>query len=455
MPNEEGLYYNGNMKKVIAILVCKILRIIGKLVGKGSSLPGKYALKIDRDILSKVQLPKYVIAVTGSNGKTSTVEMIHHMLENAGYSVAYNREGSNQIEGVTTFILENTTLTGKFKKDVVLIESDERYARHTFKHFHPTHYIITNLYRDQLTRNGHPEWIYDIVKESIYDDSILILNGDDPQVNSFGVGHGNKVYTFGIEKYSGSDEVNRSRYNDWIYCPVCHSKMTYKYVHFNHVGSYECRNCGFGRKDPDFKVTSVDLQEGKLVLDGKYEIDLALKSLYNAYNILATYSLGSLLGIDKKVIVDSLNNYILKSGRVREFKLGEKRGTLLLSKHENSISYNQSLRVISAYPGDVTVYIMVDAISRKYFTSETSWLWDIDFEFLQSENVKKIIIAGLYASDVAERLSYAGIDFSKVYINKDIPQAISYMEKEAVGHIYAVTCFSDQEKLLSRVEAIR
>ena len=136
------------MKKVLAIIVCKIVRVIGKLVGKGSSLPGKIALKIDPNILSEVKLPKYVIAVTGSNGKTSTVEMIKAVLDKSGLSVAYNGEGSNQIEGVTTFILDNADLKGNVKKDVVLLESDERYARHTFKHFVPTYYVITNLYRD-------------------------------------------------------------------------------------------------------------------------------------------------------------------------------------------------------------------------------------------------------------------------------------------------------------------
>ncbi len=440
---------------MIAILLCKLLRFVGKIVGKGSSLPGKYALKVDPDILQKVKYPKYIIAVTGSNGKTSTVEMINRMLTSAGYSVAYNKEGSNQIEGVTTFILENVDLSGTFRKDVVLIESDERYARHTFKHFHPTHYIITNLYRDQLTRNGHPEWIYDIVKDSIYPDSVLILNGDDPLVNAFGQDHPNKVYTFGIEEYDDSVKENVSRYNDGIYCPVCDGKMKYKFIHFNHVGSYECPHCGYKRKDPDFKITNVDLDEGYLVLDDRYEVKLSLKSIYNAYNILAVYSIGSLLGIDGTLIAESLNNYILRSGRVREFTIGEKEGTLLTSKHENSISYDQSMRVIRRYPGDVTVLIIVDAISRKYFTSETSWLWDIDFEMLQSGNVKKIVIAGLYASDVAERLSYAGIDFDRVSVYKQIPEAIEYLRENAVGHIYCITCFSDQDKLLSRVKEVR
>ena len=437
------------MKKILAIIVCKIVRAVGKLVKRGSSLPGKWALKIDPNILSKVKLPKYVIAVTGSNGKTSTVEMIKEVLEAGGLTVAYNGEGSNQIEGVTTFILENSTLTGKVKTDVVLMESDERYARHTFKHFVPTHYVITNLYRDQLTRNGHPEWIYDIIKDSIHDGSLLILNADDPLVNGFEAK--DRVY-FGIDKNKDSTITNNSVYDDGVYCPKCKAKMVYSYYHYNHIGSYECSSCDYKRNEPKYHISDVDLDEGYLVIDGEYKINLALKSIYNAYNIIATYSLGRELNIDPAIIVKTLNNYILKNGRVVNFKIGDKEGTLLTSKHENSISYNQSLRVAKRYPGDVTVMIMVDAISRKYFTSETSWLWDIDFHFLNSTNIKKIVLTGLYASDIAERLEYADVDFDKIYIEKDIPTAIDYLSKEAVGHTFVVTCFSDQHKLLNRVE---
>ena len=45
------------MRKFLAIVVCKLGRFVGKLVGKGSSMPGKFALKICPDILRRVQLP--------------------------------------------------------------------------------------------------------------------------------------------------------------------------------------------------------------------------------------------------------------------------------------------------------------------------------------------------------------------------------------------------------------
>ena len=50
------------MKVFITILVCKLLRFVGKLIGKGSSFPGQIALKLCPDILSRVTLPEYIIA---------------------------------------------------------------------------------------------------------------------------------------------------------------------------------------------------------------------------------------------------------------------------------------------------------------------------------------------------------------------------------------------------------
>ncbi len=438
------------MRMFLTILVCKLLRFIGKLIGKGSSLPGEIALKLDPNILRKLTLPKYVIAVTGSNGKTSTVEMISQILRKSGLTVAYNKEGSNQIEGVTTFLLSDSTLRGKLRSDVVLIESDERFARHTFKHFIPTHYVITNLYRDQLTRNGHPEWVYDIIGQSIHEGSRLILNADDPLVSCFGYGKEDVIY-FGVDRFSESTEENTSVYNDGKYCPYCKAPMEYEYYHYNHIGNYHCESCGHRRHDTQYTVTEVNLSDGYIIIDGEHRIDLALKSIYNVYNILAAYSVARLVGIDEEKIAESISSYVLKNGRVVTFTAGEKKGTLLTSKHENSISYDQSLRVARAHPEDTTVMVIVDRVSRKYFTSETSWLWDIDFELLEHDNIKKIILAGAYASDLAERFSYTQIDPAVITVKKQVADAVEELKKHAVGYSYVITCFSDKDKFLAQV----
>ena len=330
------------MRKILAILVCKLVRFVGGLVGKGSSLPGKYALKLCPDILSRVTLPPYIIAVTGSNGKTSTVEMIAAILSAAGKEVVYNKEGSNQIEGVTTLILTHSTLGGKMRGDVLLLESDERYAQYSFRYFHPTHFVITNLYRDQLTRNGHPEWVYDAIKPAIHPDTTLVLNADDPLVSCFARDHApEKVKWFGLEECSISTKEHRGIYHDGARCPVCKGKMEYSVYHYAHIGHYHCPACGHRRQTPDFAVTALDLEAGKLAVNGETEISLAFKSIYNVYNILAAWSVCSLVGATGAVMAQTINNYILKNGRMVTFTLGKHRGTLLTSKHENSVAYDK------------------------------------------------------------------------------------------------------------------
>ena len=225
------------MRTFLAIAVCKLGRFVGKLIGKGSSMPGKFALKICPDVLRRVALPEHIIAVTGSNGKTSTVEMIAAILRADGKTVVYNEEGSNQIEGVATLVLAHATLGGKVKADVLLIESDERYAARTFQFFHPTEFVITNLYRDQLTRNGHPEWVYDSILPALHPGTELILNADDPLSSCFARGR-ERVKWFGLDPCSVSTDAPTGAYHDGAYCPVCHAPMEYDYVHYNHIGAY-------------------------------------------------------------------------------------------------------------------------------------------------------------------------------------------------------------------------
>ena len=438
------------MRVIFTILVCKLLRFAGKLLGKGSSLPGQVALKLCPDILSRISLPDYIIAVTGSNGKTSTVEMIAHILTGSGKKVAWNKEGSNQIEGVTTLVLDSATLSGKVKADILLIESDERFARYTFKYIKPTHYVITNLYRDQLTRNGHPEWVYNAIEDSIHDGTQLILNADDPLVSRFGWGKKNVVW-FGADKLSTDTETLESVYNDGAYCPVCKAKMEYSTHHYNHIGHYRCTKCGYRRMDTQYTITSVDLDKGVMEIDGKYKISLALKSLYNIYNILSAYTVASIVGIDGEKIAADMNNYVLKNGRVITFKLGSREGTMLTSKHENSISYDQSLRVASAYKQGCDVMIIVDAVSRKYFTSDVSWLWDIDFEMLGSPNIHQIVLAGKYVNDLAVRFSYTGIPQEKIKLFESIDKAVDHLDSGRKEYIYVITCFSDKGKFLGKV----
>lgn len=439
------------IKLFLAIVFCKAVRFAAKLLGKGSSLPGQLTLKFFPDVLKYIKLPEKVIAVTGSSGKTSTVELIAQVLKSAGVRLAYNKEGSNQIEGITTLLLCASSLSGKVKADVVLLESDERYARHTFKYFKPTQLIITNLYRDQLTRNGHPEWVYDVISQCIDDSMELILNADDPLVSKFGKDRKNVRY-FGADRLPFDTEKNTSVYDDGKYCPCCKAPMTYSYYHFNHLGSYECKNCGHKKQATDWTITDASLEEGFVVINGKYKVELAFSSIYHCYNTLVAFAAADIVGVAPEQAVKALSDYDLKSGRIVNFVVGNHEGTLLVSKHENSVSYDQSIRVANSDKRDCTVVVMVDAISRKYKTYETSWLWDIDFELIKSDNIKEILLVGQYHEDLLRRFSFTDIDEEIIKSYEKVSDAVEYLKENGSSFVYVITCFSDKQKFLELAE---
>ena len=263
---------------------------------------------------------------------------------------------------------------------------------------------MTGVQTCALPIYGHPEWVYDALLPAVHGDTELILNADDPLSSCFARGH-EKVKWFGLDQCSISTDAPTGTYHDGAYCPVCHGPMAYDYVHYNHIGAYRCAKCGHQKPPADYTVTAVDLASGTLSLGGQVSVQLAFRSIYNVYNILAAYAACRECGVPSETAASVLSNYLLKNGRMQTFRLGGRHGTLLTSKHENSIAYDTNLRYIAASGTDCTVLILVDAVSRKYFTSETSWLWDIDFDLLDVPHVREIVLSGRYCNDLAERFS--------------------------------------------------
>jgi UDP-N-acetylmuramyl tripeptide synthase len=58
--------------------------------------------------------------------------------------------------------------------------------------------------------------------------------------------------------------------------------------------------------------------------------------------------------------------------------------------------------------------------------TDVSWLWDVDFESLAAhqDGINFVICAGLRAEDMAVRLKYAGVDVSKLGVEKDLGKAL-------------------------------
>ena len=176
-----------------------------------------------------------------------------------------------------------------------------------------------------------------------------------------------------------------------------------------------------------------------------------VEPLSDQCDVEAAYAACRECGVAAETIGGAVGGYVLKNGRMQTFRLGARHGTLLTSKHENSIAYDTNLRYIRAAQEPCTVLVIVDAVSRKYFTSETSWLWDIDFDQLNAPQVQRIILSGRYCNDLAERFSFTDIPREKVTVQADIPAAAAELKADGSENVYVVTCFSDRDKILSQV----
>lgn len=351
--------------------------------------------------------------------------------------------------GVLSCLIENSNLKGKIRADVLVLEIDERYVKKVFEFIKPKYFIINNLTRDQLARNGHFDIVLDDIKKYITDDIHLFLNGDDPIVNKISLEHKGLITYYGLKKTEYSQEESKWPYLDLLYCPVCNTKLNFSYFHYDNLGSYCCPNNDFGRPKIDFEATLISDDSFKVA---NQIIKMNNVALYNVYNLLVSYAVAVVDGIPKTNITKSLNELSLSAKRIDSFQIKDKVCTLLISKNESSSSYNQSLTFINKQEGSKTVVIGLNQVSRRYEYKDLSWLWDINFELLNNDKVDKIICVGIYAYDVAIRLKYAGITSNKIIIYENKEEILDSILKYGLNSIYCLACFEIEKTLKNLIK---
>ncbi len=430
------------MRTFIAVLANKLITFICKLFRfNGAQFPGSFVYDhIDKDILDKIKHPKITIAVTGSSGKGTTCNLIKNVLKDNNYSTLLNESGNNGINGAISLILNNLTLTGKFKYDVLILECDERHLKHIFKKWKPEYLIVTNITRDQPTRNGTPEEVFNEILKAINNKVHLVINVDDPLVNRFKLYHKGKITTYGLNKIKGDIKKNELNNLDFAYCPVCHKKLIYDYYHYGHIGNYQCPNNDFKRGNLNYYGDKLDYSNSTFnILDNK--VKLSNNALYMCYAYLSCYSICNLIGLKNESIINSLNN-IKNTKRGKSLSIKGRKLTMLESKNENNLSYFQSLNFIINQKDKKSIIMGFDNISRRYKTTDLSWLYDVDFELLNKDkNIDKIFCIGKFRYDVATRLEYAGIDKNKIILVDDLDNIMKLVDKKSQGDIYTMVCF--------------
>jgi UDP-N-acetylmuramyl tripeptide synthase len=414
---------NGELRKIhknAALITGKTAGKLSRLIGhKGTTLPGVVALKIDPNIISKMSRQiKYFIFITGTNGKTTTSNLLAHLLRSAGMKILNNAEGSNMIAGVASCLVNHTSLSGRLKYDCAVLEIDEASLPVVMKQVTPQLVVITNFFRDQLDRYGEIDTLINHIGAAIHPiQTKLVLNADDPLVFRLSsIGKDDVFFGLGKQSYHFGDYgMCESKY-----CPICGEEMKYDHVHYGQLGFFTC-SCGFERPNPHYEIDSVQCNPLTFSLKNEtYRVNMT--GAYNVYNVLAAVACAAELGVQVKNIQESLHKFHSDNGRMQVFQF---RGfPYIVNLNKNPSGTNVSLsEILSTDHEKQIVFFINDFIADG---EDVSWIWDVDFECLQRDDIKTIVCSGSRAADLLLRFKYAGIDPDKVVKIPSIDQAIQY-----------------------------
>ena len=110
------------IRTMAAVFAAKSAGFICRKMGRqGVTWAGKIALKINPDILEDLssQVRKKIFVTCGTNGKTTTNNMLCAALETEGQKVVCNHTGSNMLNGVVAAFVLAAGPTGRRDADYV------------------------------------------------------------------------------------------------------------------------------------------------------------------------------------------------------------------------------------------------------------------------------------------------------------------------------------------------
>lgn len=413
------------MYNFLVILIAKVLNVVAKVASKilkteNGNMLGKIVRKLNPNILEYLKIDCPVIAVTATNGKTTTNNGISYVLKQNGKKVVSNKEGNNMETGIITTLIKNCSLTGKVKADFVTLEVDESYVPIVFKKIRLDTLVVLNFFRDQLDRNGEVESLILKINEFIkmYNGN-LILNNDDPNVARLGKANSkNKnIYYFSVDKYKYASKEQKEA-GEGKFCPFDKTRLQYEYYQYSHVGKFKCPECGYGENIIYTKIQNVDI-ENMSFDENNIHYESMANNIYTMYNFAAIISICKLYKLDAK---KGLRTFKLNNGRSELIKVKEVDTIINLAKNPTGV--NVSLRMINEDKEDKELLFVLN--DNQADGLDVSWIWDINFDI---QGIKRIVTTGKRAYDIAIRIKMSGFRVDKIEAYLNLEDAIQALYK--------------------------
>ena len=440
------------IRRLAAIWAGKAAAYACKKMGRqGATWAGKIAMKIYPSIIGELagEIKEKIFVVCGTNGKTTTNNMLCSALETEGKKVICNHTGSNMFNGVVSAFVLGAKLNGRIDADYACIEADEASTRYIIPAIKPDYVILTNLFRDQLDRYGEIDANINLIRDMIKSvpKTTVIVNGDDAITTYLAQETGNKVVTYGVGEPSAKNDLREVR--DGQFCKRCGARLKYNFYHYSQLGDYECPECGFKRPELDFDAEDVKLGDQISLRVKDRNLFVNYKGFYNVYNVLAAYTGLKCAGFSGEKFNEMLKKYNPENGRMEQFRIN---GTgILLNLAKNPAGFNQN---ISAIMQDDTPKDIIIAINDKVQDGiDISWLWDVDFDKLNAESIKSITVGGVRGLDMRLRMKYVDIPCE---LEMDMEKAIRSKISNGTGNLVILVNFTalpGTRAILKKLEA--
>lgn len=427
----------------------------------GGALPGKLGLAIDPELVTHLAcLLDASVVITGTNGKTTTTNLIADAVAASGASCVCNRAGNNMETGITGALLEANSDRRRTAgtRRVGVFECDELYTVRILPRLKPTYFVLLNLFRDQLDRYGEIDHTQDVIAQALAlsPTTTLIFNADDPLCASIADRVPNPQLPFGIDGAVGTEtsHIAESRF-----CGQCNGPLEYDYIQYGQLGAYHCPSCGWKRPRLASFASDVRLSRTGYTFDvsmsreGAHDaarLSTKYNGLYMVYNITAAWTAASALGaLDDAPsrFQNVLDTYVPTGGRMTRWHVGGREVATDLAK--NPVGFDRQIQQIKTAQGRLMAFFLNDAEADG---RDVSWIWDVDFERLSATPGIRAFVGGTRAHDLQVRLKYAGIDASLV---NGIGDVIDTLAGEDVGEVlHAVANYTAFPPIVKELEGL-
>ena len=438
-------------KLTVARAVGGLARAAGR--GGGTSLPGKVLMRLEPQAIRALaaRLPQGSVAISATNGKTTTAAMVATILERHGTRLVHNRAGANMAGGIASTLLE-AARGGGIDGELGLFEVDEFWLPQLAAELRPRALLLGNLFRDQLDRYGELETIADRWAEVVAGlpaETRLVLNADDPLIADLGRERAHVTY-FGVED-DAMALPQMQHAADSKHCRRCGHAYTYEAVYLGHLGRYACPRCGAQRPAPQVVAREVRLNgthDAAFALQvgggSPQAVQLPLPGLYNVYNALGAVALCHALGVPDAELVSGLGAVEAAFGRAETIELDGRPLSILLIK--NPAGANEVLRTLAleAGAGGNSIDLLAVLNDNVADGRDVSWVWDADFELLAGR-VRRVTCAGTRAGELAVRLKYAGVEPDRLVVVPELERALDEAradDGDAAQPLYALPTYT-------------